>query len=129
MHAGHDQENLIAIEEHPLSLLVPVNETAIFSCKAKCESGCLVLWGINGNMYQYDPLEIQQNGFTFSLDKDNGSIIMNVTVNATEAINNTDIYCVFEKDGDNVLLSVRSKNATLLVITGKTYIVHLNTEC
>lgn len=45
-------------------------------------------------------------------------IIGKLTVNATEAVNNTNMYCVFEEAGNNDVTN-RSLPATLLVVASK----------
>ena len=114
----------INIEEHPLSLLIPVNETAFFSCKAHCARKCNIIYWVINATHAYDNYkqeQFKQIGFTFSEDKEDensNEYIGTLTVNATEAINNTQMYCVFEETVGNGS-SVHSKNATLLTIAGK----------
>lgn len=107
------------IEEHPLSLLIPVNTTAVFTCKADCAGRCSnIYWHIDGNDL-HNPQERSQTGFIFSVDRESeNKYITMLSVNATEAINNTDVYCVFEKSGDNDDNN-HSLTATLLVVAGK----------
>ena len=120
MYAGQD------VEEHPSSLLIPGNKTAVFSCKAHCHSkqGCLVFWVINGNDTETKEKcsSFKQKGFAFSTEKEvvNGTFNYNMTltINATRANNNTNMHCVFEETGDDGG-SAHSETATLLVVTGK----------
>ena len=110
------------IEENPLSLSIPVNELAVFTCKGKCERKCSnVYWVINGTdaNYRYEkPLaQFVQMGFTFSRDQESQYIYnTTLTVNATKAVNNTDVSCVFEDHGT---ASNHSLNATLKIIAGR----------
>lgn len=105
------------IEEHPMSLLIPVNATAVFTCKADCAEKCHMYWVINGNNLDTQQ-ERSQTGFIFSVDREGeNKYITMLSVNATEAINNTEVYCVFEKIGD-IDDSNHSLTATLLVVAG-----------
>ena len=108
------------VEQHPVSLLIPVDETAVFTCKAKCDNRCTVYWVINGtDIYdEQQHSQFQQMGFTFSHHKDSQNSSMyntRLTVNATEAINNTNVSCVFENND----VSDHSLTATLQIIAGK----------
>ena len=109
------------VEEHPLSLRIHVNEAAVFTCRARCEKGCSnIYWVINGNSTynEQQRSRFQQMGFTFSYGKESrNSSLYNamLTVNATKAVNNTNVYCVFENyDGTN-----HSLTATLQITAGK----------
>ena len=114
------------IDEHPLSLLIPINEAAVFLCRAHCinKTCTSIHWVINNTSLESENVR-SMSGFIFSLDKmnhgDELEYITILTVNATEVINNTVVYCVFEESGDKGG-SNHSHNATLLVITGM-YIV------
>ena len=107
------------IDEHPLSLLIPINEAAVFSCRAHCitKTCTSIHWVINNTSLESED-ERSMSGFIFSVDKNyRDEYITILTVNATEVINNTVVYCVFEESGDEGG-SNHSHNATLLVITG-----------
>ena len=106
------------IEEHPSSLLIPVNEIGVFSCVANCSnSQCRGVWLINGDYthpYSDEPEERFVNmGFMFPSDQPPVGNLHTITlmVNASEAVNNTTIRCEFD-------LGVSSDPATLLVIPG-----------
>jgi hypothetical protein len=113
----------VIVKQYPQSLCIRINELAIFTCRAKCEcSGVNGYWVINGND-AYSPQQrssFQQMGFTFSYDREreNGNISYNyiwtLTVNATKAVNNTYVHCVFENNN----VTDRSLNATLQIIAG-----------
>jgi hypothetical protein len=109
----------VIVEEHPLSLRIAVSESANFTCKARCERKCSnVYWVINGIEAHYEDEDsrasFMQMGFTFFYYKEQNIYNAILTVNATKAENNTNVYCVFE-DGNG---SNHSLSATLLIITG-----------
>lgn len=112
---------VITIEEHPSSILIAVNQTAQFSCKADCIPSCLIFWKINDTLTDDNEEPFEQKGFTFFRSKENRTYFMTLIVNATEEINNTEVQCIFELSSgiDSALEnSIESKNATLLVIAG-----------
>ena len=106
----------VIVEQHPISLRVSVGEIAVFTCKARCEQPCTTYWVINGtDAYIEDEDSFVQMGFTFSRDKESQNIYnATLTVNATNAVNNTNLYCVFDNNGSN-----HSLTATLRIISGK----------
>ena len=104
------------VEEHPISLSVSVGEIAVFTCKARCEQRCTSYWVINGtDAYYEDDDSFVQMGYTFSREKESENIYnATLTVNASKAVNNTNLYCVFEdKNGSN-----HSMTAILKIISG-----------
>ena len=108
----------VIIEEHPLSLRIPVNETAVFTCKARCEKQCNTFWVINDN-HTYSENQhslFEQMGFVFSVGRESQKLYnATLTVKATEAVNNTSVSCVFE-DND---ASNQSLTAILQIVAGK----------
>lgn len=108
----------LSIEESPASLLVPVNFLGIFSCKAANCNDCSGRWFINGMnslLHNHDPdPDFVEKGFTFL----SGDGELTLIVNASEAVNNTRIYCAFEGSGFSTDYAA-SQEATLLVISGK----------
>ena len=105
------------VEQHPISLCVSVGEIAVFTCKARCEQSCTIYWVINGtDAYIEAEDSFVQMGFTFSHDKESQNIYnATLTVNATKAVNNTNLYCVFDNNNG----SDHSLTATLRIISGK----------
>ena len=108
----------VIVEQHPISLCISISEIAVFTCKARCEQPCTnIYWVINGtDAYNEDEDSFVQMGFTFSRVKESQNMYnATLTVNATEAVNNTNLYCVFENhDGSN-----HSLTATLKIISGR----------
>lgn len=109
---------VIVVEEHPLSLLVPTREVATFTCKAFCDPNCCGDWLINGVGHHQNRLDFEQKGYTFHNDTTGSVHIMNMSVNASFMLNNTKIRCHFMHCGDSGF-SVNSDIATLLVIESK----------
>lgn len=106
----------IEIVANPSSLLVPVNEMGAFTCKARCNQ-CLGNWIVNDS-FTFRRDQLIEKGFRFLEDRWNGDeLTMMLTVNASEAVNNTSISCEFDPNGDGD--SVPSARATLLVISSK----------
>ena len=104
----------ITIVEHPSSLLIPVNTTAIFSCTAhvQCTSQSCTLtghWIVNGNFYSSNT---DRNDM---VDKITLSLTLNVS--EAQAHNNSNIHCQFDVVGNTGLEN--SAEATLLVIGGE----------
>ena len=119
MHTGQ------GIIKHPLPLLVPVNQTGNFSCICNGTEICSIgNWVINGTHIEFNDdierLKFEEKGFTFHKSVKNGSqYTYALTVNASEAINNTVISCNFEPQGDNDSNAFASMDAKLLVISSK----------
>ena len=106
----------IEIVANPSSLLVPVNEVGTFTCKARCNL-CTGRWIVN-NSFIFRRDQLIEKGIQFLEDRWNGDeLTMILTVNASEAVNNTNISCEFDPNGDGD--SVPSASATLLVIRSK----------
>ena len=119
MHTGQ------GIIKHPLPLLVPVNKIGDFSCICNgtmiCSGGN---WVINGSHIEFNDYvehhKFEEKGFTFHESEKNGSqYTYALSVNASEAINNTVIFCNFEPQGDNDSKVFASMDAKLLVISSK----------
>lgn len=107
-------------EEEPLSLLIPVNHTAHFSCKIRCISSipCSCYWGINSTYYSDKKhFEEELNGFHTISHLDNNHCMLILHINISQKINNTIISCLYEPTGDR--LSKYSGTADLLVISSK----------
>ncbi len=118
MHISVSLAGAIVIEEQPSSLLIPVNEIGVFTCSARCSSQdqCVGLWRINGSYthpYNNIPAEMFVNlGFMFPPDQIHGDLhTITLMVNASEAVNNTEICCEFG-------LGISCEPATLLIIPG-----------
>lgn len=115
------------LEAQPSSLLIPVNQVAVFTCTADCSLRCLGRWIIN-DTYPHDDnsdLKLQGKGLSFPVVPDNGTkYTIRVVVNASLSTNNTNISCEFHSPGnDDYILSSES---TLLVIAGETQYLFLS---
>ena len=97
----------ITVVEHPLSLLVPVNETAIFSCTAhaQCVYSFKGEWVIN-EIFESPLSERSTNQSLLTLYR---------ILDTSEFQNATEVRCLFKCNG----LRIDSETATLLFIYGK----------
>lgn len=102
------------IIEHPSSLMIPVNAVGSFSCACN-DSRWRGYWIINGSYIDSNDKRSKFEEIGFSFTK-NGSAYT-LTVNASEAINNTLLFCDFEPIGNNLNSSISTMNAMLLVIS------------
>ena len=102
---------------HPSSLLVPINEIGVFTCKARCVS-CSGYWIIN-NLYTDPQTGFIEKGFMFPpMQQSDSELFMALKVNASEVVNNSVISCEFDPNGGEGA-RVQSRSAELLVITSK----------
>lgn len=100
---------------HPSSLLVPINEIGVFTCKARCVQ-CSGHWIING-LYTDPEDQFIAKGFMFPpMQQSDSEILMTLRVNASEVVNNSVISCEFNPNGGEGR-SNYSRSAKLLVIT------------
>ena len=100
---------------HPSSLLVPVNEIGVFTCKARCRS-CSGYWVIN-DLYTEIKDQFIEKGFIFPpMQQSDSEILMTLRVNASEVVNDSTIYCEFDSTGGEGCRN-DSRRAKLLVIT------------
>lgn len=105
----------VEIVSHPSSLLVPINEIGIFTCKAHCRS-CSGFWVING-LYTDPEDQFIEKGFIFPpMQRSDSEILMTLRVNASEVVNNSVISCEFDSGGGEGCRNY-SRSAQLLVIT------------
>ena len=85
--------------------MIPADKIGVFSCKAQCNGfpSCSGYWIINGisrytisqprmNASLSGPRYTNESGFMYTLT---------LTVNASEAINDTSIKCRYEANGDH----------------------------
>ena len=108
----------LEIVAHPSSLLVPINEIAVFSCKARSCFSCSGYWIIN-NSYTEPPDEFIAKGYSFPpMQNYSDELLMTLLVNASEVVNNSVISCEFDPSG-GIGSRIKSRCATLLVITSK----------
>ena len=108
----------LEIVAHPSSLLVPINEVGIFTCKARSCFGCSGYWIIDG-LYAELPDEFIAKGYSFPpMQNDSDELLMTLLVNASEVVNNSVISCEFDSSGSTER-PIRSKPAKLLVIKSK----------
>ena len=104
------ESSTIIIIENPMSLLVPVNSTVVFTSRALCNVTCSAHWKVNdsyslGNNFVPTPSEIGSD------------VTATLTVVALVSENNTEVVCEFDGIGDNGGL-VNSDSATLFIILG-----------
>ena len=115
----------LVIEEEPSSLLIPVNQLATFSCRSSCNT-CIGRWYVNGSITisnSGNPYPEYSN-FIF-IQTDDGSLVLKV--NASEALNNTRVYCKFRGSGASTA-SAQSETATLLVISSESFVYGILTS-
>ena len=111
----------LKIRQAPLSLLIPVNAVAEFTCEIQCAQSCVVYWIINGSStaHQHQRDLFEKKGFTFFPYRNTGSNIYEsrLEATATASINNTFVCCLV-LDGDSPQ-SIKTNQASLRVISGK----------
>ena len=90
------------IQKEPSSLLIPNNEIGHFSCHAQCKGFlCTGYWIISEKPQQTN--FNKQGMWPWLTHSVNGSVYtytLTLTVNASDAMNNTTIQCEFEATGD-----------------------------
>lgn len=100
---------------------MPINEIAVFTCKARSCFSCSGYWIIDG-LYSDPPDQFIAKGFTFlPMQQSDNELLMTLKVNASEVVNNSVIWCEFDPNGGEGS-RVQSRHATLLVIASKNYI-------
>ena len=89
----------VMIVKEPAPLLISANKIGVFSCKALCNGfpSCSGYWILN-NKPRYIIAESQMNSNHTTNEDEN---TLTLTVNATEAMNNTSIRCKYEANGDH----------------------------
>ena len=111
------------IQVNPLSLLVPINTEAIFTCQAYCISLCDIYWIINDvTANTHHTPNFERQGFVFTY----GSSVANKTYKASIAVtvaskdlNQTEFYCYVILDGEGYAThTAKSNTAVLLVVEG-----------
>lgn len=108
----------LEIAAHPSSLLVPINEVGVFTCVARSCFGCSGYWIIDSK-YSDPPDQFIAKGFIFPpMQRSDNELLMTLKVNASEIVNNSEIYCEFDPNGGEGS-RVLSRHATLLVIASK----------
>lgn len=111
LHAGQE------IVKEPSSLLLPVNKIGVFSCKALCESyQCLGFWVVNDSVSDFQNNTVPGMYYRFQGNMTAG-YTLTLTVNASEALNNTRIRCRYEPGGNRDGQHPHSTTAYLLVVT------------
>ena len=103
--------------KEPLSLLVPVNKTGVFSCKALCVGfHCNGYWIIDGVQHTV----VNQHRMMSHFYSPNGTeYMLMLTVNASEAMSNTSIRCRYEALSGNMNGIIHSATVYLFVISSK----------
>ena len=125
---SHDFYKLISsyagqeIVKEPLPLLIPVNKSGTFSCKALCFGfQCSGFWVIDGVQPHG---AVNEHGMRSHFYHSNDEYTLTLTVNASEAMNNTSIKCRYENlsgrgfhiiDSDTVYLYVISSKENLIL--------------
>ena len=105
-----------------MSLLVPINTEAVFTCQANCASVCDIYWIIgNITVNLHHKPQFESKGYVFS----NGNpakdtYTARVAINASLSVNGTEFQCYVILDGVN-MFATWSSRAVLLIITGMTY--------
>ena len=101
---------VLIIEKEPSSLLIPANEIGVFSCQARCR--CNGYWKVNGTRHHSIDTRRMISNYTES------SGTLTLTVNASEAMNNTSIQCNYEENGIGIGYNY-SAIVYLLVVSSK----------
>ena len=97
----------------PSPLLIPANEIGMFSCKALCEGfQCTGFWIINDTQR----ITVNEQRMMSHYSSSGNEYTLTLTVNASEAMNNTRIQCKYEASG-NVHGITRSATVSLFVIS------------
>ena len=106
--------------KEPLPLLVPVNKTGVFSCKALCVGfQCNGYWIIDGVQYTM----VNKHRMMSHFYSPNGSeYTLMLTVNASEVMNNTRIQCRYEALSGKMNGITHSATVHLFVISSKKFI-------
>ena len=106
--------------KEPLPLLIPVNESGIFSCKALCMGvHCTGHWIINGHQYN----EVNEDGMMSHFSYSHTHVrTLTLTVNA---LNNTSIQCRYEVLIGDMNHIIDSATVYLFVMSSKTIIIIL----
>ena len=106
--------------KEPLSLLVPVNKTGMFSCKALCIGFyCNGYWIIDGVQH----IVVNKHGMMSNFHSPNtNEYTLTLTVNASEGMNNTSIQCRYEALSGNMNGITHSATVYLFVISSKKFI-------
>ena len=112
--------------EGPSSLLLTVNKTGNFTCKAHCDHPCFGHWVINNETVQntesnsLPSSKWNEKGFTFleyNFESQENEYVLRLSVNASKANNNSVIQCEYYKH--DLTAGVKSRFATVLVISGE----------
>ena len=98
-----------------------MNKSGTFSCKALCVGfQCNAFWVIGGVQHGV----VNEHGMRSHFDHSNDKYTLTLTVNASEAMNNTSIKCRYENlsgrgfhiiDSDTVYLYVISSKENLIL--------------
>ena len=112
------------IVKEPLSLLIPVNKSGVFSCKALCVGfQCTGHWIIDGDQQIVVNERGMMSYFSYS---QNDEYTLTLTVNTSEPMSNTSIQCRYEAlignmnhitDSATVYLSVMSSKTIVLILS------------
>ena len=109
------------ISVHPVSLLVPIDTEAVFTCQAYCASLCDIYWIIgNITVNPHHKPQFESKGYVFNnRNPSNDMYTARVAINASLSVNGTGYQCYVILDGVN-MFATRSSRAVLLIITGMT---------
>ena len=112
--------------KEPLPLLVPVNTSGTFSCKALCVGfQCSAYWIIDGEQHG---AVVNEHGMRSQFDHSNDNeYTLTLTVNVSEEMNNTSIKCRYEYLSGRMFYIIDSDTVYLYVISSEEIlIVHLD---
>ena len=102
--------------KEPLPLLIPVNESGTFSCKALCFGfQCSGFWIIDGVQHE----AVDEHGMRSHFYNSNDEYTLTLTVNASEAMNNTSIKCRYENLSGREFHIIDSDTVYLYVISSE----------
>ena len=107
------------ISVHPVSLLVPMDTQAVFTCQAYCTSLCDIYWIIgNITVNPHHKPQFESKGYVFSSGNPvKDTYTARVTINASLSVNGTEYQCYVTLDGVN-MFTTRSSREVLLIVTG-----------
>ena len=104
------------IVKEPSSLLIPANEIGVFSCKALCDGfQCNGFWVINGT--HRNVVDEDRMVSNYSRAPNGNEYTLTLTVNASEAMDNTRVHCKYEALTGNMNGISRSTMVYLFVIS------------
>lgn len=102
----------------PTSIAVPVNTIAVFKCVVNCTNICQAIWHIGGISTAHQRTYFFEQGFDFpQRQSSHGIFTTTLSANASTTVNNTQLLCVVDNNGDDQYAD--STPAWLKVLSGK----------